>query len=100
MNSKIESKKFGWYSLRHDIQSGYALYETSEGTVVKVTSVQSSSENCPWEDAIFMGEVTKCIETNSQGFDKNNFGHGSFIRLMTCEIRNFSSQISSSEDEK
>lgn len=59
-------KYYGYYSAASDKRFGHALYETPDGLQMKVTEAVQEGVNpiSLWNDAIYIGEITKCIKFN------------------------------------
>ena len=61
----------GWFSAGAAKKFGYAVYLDRDGMEVRVTEV-GSNEAVPsgkWNDAVYVGEVDKCIKGNNVNFD-------------------------------
>lgn len=69
MRLKMKDKiSHGWYSKKQAALGGVVRYKTPSGKIVEVSAVADDIRDAPnWDDAIYVGEVTDCLERISEG---------------------------------
>lgn len=70
--------RHGWFSLTQAQMTGTNIYLTNDGREVEITEVKESAEISNFQDAKYLGFVTKWIR---QGSTARHFSHNVFWKL-------------------
>ena len=57
------ARRYGYYSIEQELKSGAYLWNTPEGKTVLVTEVKRERTPPGFKDAVYKGEVTKCVKS-------------------------------------